>query len=57
MNVSYYFKIWQQKTLSRKIFNELKQEERDEDDFARENNLEPIYWCWNCKYGCCDRHI
>ena len=50
MNVSYYFKIWQQKTLSRKIFNELKQEERDEDDFARENNLEPIYWCWNCDF-------
>jgi hypothetical protein len=56
MNVLYYFKIWQQKTLSRKIFNELKQEERDEDDFACENDLDPIYWCWNCKYGCCDRH-
>jgi hypothetical protein len=56
MNVSYYFKIWQQKTLERKIFNELKQEERDEDDFACENDLDPIYWCWHCKYGCCDRH-
>ena len=56
MNVLVYFKIWQQKTLARREFYNLKQEERDEDDFARENHLEPIYWCWHCKYGCCEQH-
>lgn len=56
MNVLYYFKIWQQKTLARKNFNELMREEREEDEFACENDLDPIYWCWQCKYGSCERH-
>ena len=36
-------------------------EELEEAEFARTHSLgddptDTVYWCWNCKYGCCDKH-
>ena len=31
-------------------------EELEEELFARENNMDSINWCWNCKYHECDIH-
>ena len=33
------------------------EEELEEQDYARENNLEPIYWCWKCRHDECDIHF
>ena len=52
MLLTKYFAIWVQNVYNRKS---LQQEERDEIDFAREC-MEPIHWCWNCKYSDCDIH-
>ena len=35
---------------------EINNEEVDEIEFARENHMDTIHWCWNCKYGDCDQH-
>ena len=37
-------------------FDEIKKEMEDDTTFARENNMNSIYWCWNCQYSDCDRH-
>ena len=57
------FKIWRQKTklklklkLLKQQFKENLEEETSEINFARENGMESIYWCWNCKYGECEIH-
>ena len=43
--------------LAEEIFNEMKEEEEDERMYAQQNtDIEPIHWCWNCKYSDCDRH-
>ena len=34
----------------------IQEEEIEEQDFAEECDMDPIYWCWNCKYAECDRH-
>jgi len=34
---------------------EIMEEEQDEIEFAQEH-LDPVYWCWNCKYSDCDMH-
>ena len=39
-----------------KEFDEMKQEEQDEMDYACENDMDPIYWCERCKVGVCDIH-
>jgi len=61
-----YFKIWYDEVSFRrydrwcqtdeaqKLFNEVLQEEEDEKEYAANNNMDSIYWCWHCKYGCCD---
>ena len=42
--------------MSEAEFYELKQEYEDEDEFACDNNMEPEYYCWNCKYSDCKIH-
>ena len=37
-------------------FNEMKREEENERDFARENGMEPEYWCQDCQVGDCHEH-
>ena len=39
-----------------KAWTDARQEERNDDEFAANNDMEPEYWCWQCKYGDCDRH-
>ena len=47
MVIQYYFNKFK--------FNKLKQEEEDEDNFAR-TCMDSEYWCWNCKYSDCEIH-
>ena len=35
---------------------ELRQEDFDEEDYAINNDMDPIFWCWHCKYGECSTH-
>ena len=54
-----YFDIWAQNVeyrKNRRAFYEIQQEEQDEIDFAQNSGMDPIYWCWNCKYSDCDQH-
>ena len=44
-----------QNALSVSEWKEIMEEEQDEIEFAQEH-LDPVYWCWNCKYSDCDRH-
>ena len=37
-------------------FNEIKKESENDNTFARENNMDSIYWCWNCQHSECDQH-
>jgi len=58
INVRYYFDIWKQKvqTIKKEEWTHLHQEELEEQEYAFQNNMDSIYWCWNCKYGDCDVH-
>ena len=58
VSIQYLFDVW--KAYITKIryerFQEIYDEERAENEYARKNNMDPIYWCWNCKHGDCDQH-
>lgn len=58
MDINYYFNLWKTKTLFKKYDDwcENYNEELLEEQFAEENNMESIYWCWNCKYNECYIH-
>ena len=62
MNIIYYFNLWKNFTEKRKMFRDydewckINQEKIDEEEFARENGIDSIDWCWNCKYSECDIH-
>ena len=32
-------------------------EELEEEDYARENEMDTVLWCWSCKYGDCEDHM
>ena len=32
------------------------EEQLQEVEYAIKNNVDPIFYCWNCKYGECDVH-
>jgi len=34
----------------------IKKEIEDDTTFARENNMDSIYWCWNCQHSECNQH-
>ena len=54
-----YFDIWAQNVQYRKNrrdFYENQQEEQEEIDFAQNTGMDPIYWCWRCRYSECDEH-
>ena len=57
-DIRYYFDKWRLNISFRKYdqWCELHNEEILEQEFATENNMEPIYWCWNCKYSDCEIH-
>ena len=58
-----YFEKWKELVLfrrydrwSQEFLNEIKNEELDEINYAVENDMDSIYWCWNCKYSDCYIH-
>ena len=57
--IRYYFNFWKNKVKRFKDYDEwceLNNERLREEEFAEQNNMESIYWCWNCKYSDCDKH-
>lgn len=56
--ISYYFNLWRTKVLI-KHYDDWCEDCKDElleQKFAMENDMDPIYWCWNCKYNECELH-
>ena len=61
--VSKFFNLWKsnlikikndfRRIISSESFNEIKQEELDEIEYASIMGMDSIYWCWGCKYGDC----
>ena len=63
-----YFKKWRDEVSFRRYdrwcmseegleyFTQIKEEEELEREYACKNTMDTIYWCWNCKYGCCEEH-
>ena len=41
-------------TIPKEDWEELRREEFDDDRFAEENGMDPIYWCNACKLGVCE---
>ena len=39
------------------FFNEIKEEELGEVKYSIENDMDSIYWCWNCKHSECEVHF
>jgi hypothetical protein len=37
-------------------FCEEAEEEWSECEYAAENGMDSVLWCWNCKYSECERH-
>jgi len=56
INIRYYFNVWLKKYLNKKEWSENLQEESEECEYASENKMDSIYWCWNCKYSDCYIH-
>ena len=61
MFIKFYFNLWRINTQKKKMFRdydewcEINNERLAEEEYA-ENNMDSIYWCWNCKYHECDIH-
>ena len=54
----WYFNMWRT-AVSIRNYNrwcEIQNEQFNEEEYARQNNMDPRYWCWNCKYSDCDVH-
>jgi len=58
MDILFYFNKWKEFVEIKKYdkWCEVHNEELMEDYFAEQNNMESIYWCWNCKYSSCEIH-
>jgi hypothetical protein len=59
VRMEYFFNLWKNFTKEVKEYNEwceIKEEERDEAIYARDNGMDPIYFCWNCKHNTCKVH-
>jgi hypothetical protein len=57
MNIVFYFDKWCLFVTGKKYdrWCETQEENRSEQKFA-EKHMDPIYWCWNCKYSDCGIH-
>ena len=62
-SIQYYFTLWRIHVSQIKMFRdydewcEINNERLSEEKYAQETKMDPIHWCWNCKYSSCDRHI
>ena len=52
-----YFLKWRSLVSARQYdrWCEHQEEEASEQQYA-EKFMEPVYWCWQCKHGDCERH-
>jgi len=66
MSVLFYFKKWKFNVECIKYdkwcieydkWCEIHEEEISEKNYAQENNMDSIHWCWECKYGDCQIHF
>ena len=61
-DLKYYLNIWILNYKNKKADKEYNQwcdinnERINEEYYAITNDMESIYWCWNCKYSECDIH-
>jgi hypothetical protein len=57
-SVKEFFNIWRQQASFARYDRWCKDhsEELLEEYFAQKNDMDPIYWCWACKYSECDEH-
>ena len=53
-----YFKIWRDIVSYKKYdeWCEINQEYLNELQFAMDNEMDSVHWCWNCKYSDCSVH-
>ena len=60
--MEYFFKVWKSNAENIRSFREYdswcesKEEELQEVEYAIKNGVDPIFWCFNCKYSECDLH-
>ncbi len=56
--VRYFFQLWRNKTMYANYdkWCEIQEEQFQEKEFACKNGMDPVYWCWNCKYSDCYTH-
>lgn len=62
---AYWFNLWKintKKIIARRHqeydeWCEIHQEELDEQEYAVQNEMPSVYWCWNCQYNDCKVHI
>jgi len=55
--IACYYKRWRQFAASKRYDRWCeKQDEHLKEQSYAEQNLEPEYWCWNCKYSECEKH-
>ena len=53
-----YFNTWRRAVDARRYdtWCDEHDEELAEAQFAMQNNMDSVHWCWNCKYSDCDVH-
>jgi hypothetical protein len=51
-----FFYRWYDAVRERKEWEDNIEEEFHESEYASENGMDSVYWCWNCKYSECERH-
>ena len=47
---------WCETDEAKQMFDQIKEEEEDEINYAMHNNMDSMYWCWNCRFNECDIH-
>jgi hypothetical protein len=58
MDLSFYFKKWKRFSLLSRYdwWCDIHNEELMEQNYAEQNKMDSVYWCWNCKHSDCDQH-
>ena len=60
--MEYLFKVWKANATTIRSFREYdkwcedREEELQEVECAIKNGMDPVFWCFNCKYSDCDVH-
>ena len=62
VNIQHYFNLWKKNASNIALYRnydtwcEINNERLQEEIYAAKNNMDSIYWCWNCKYSDCEIH-